>query len=184
MMVSNNPLLKNARGTLGRTVYCRQRYGKTEMCNMPRKPDRSKETEAQRTTRYTFKEAAHYAKAILKDAERNAYYQRKAKKLNLRNAYTAALTDYMRKGKIESVNRRKYTGKVGGEIMVVVHKKDFSVREVAVSLSTVDGELIEQGLAVRNKEGNWIYSNTVTVTDAGAVVLQVRAIDVNGKFVG
>lgn len=175
--------MKNARGALGRTVYCRQRYGRTEMCNMPRKPDKSKETEAQRATRYTFKEAVSYAKNSLKDPALKAYYQRKANKLKLPNAYTAALTDYMRKGKVESVNRKKYTGKIGGDILVVVRKKDFAVREVAVSLSTFDGELIEKGLAVRNKEGNWIYKNTVAVKDARSVVLQIRAIDVNGRAV-
>lgn len=49
----------------------------------------------------------------MEDPALKAYYWRKAQKLKLPNAYTAALTDYMRKGKIESVNRKKYTGKIG-----------------------------------------------------------------------
>lgn len=183
MIVSNNPVMKNVRGTLGRTVYCRQQYGKTVMCNMPRKPDKSKETDAQRATRQMFKEAVHYAKTATKDPGLKAYYRGKADKLGLPNAYTAALTDYMRKGKIESVSRKRYTGKIGGEIAVVVRKKDFAVREVAVSLWTVDGQLIEKGLAVRNKTGNWIYKNSVAVKDARAVVLQIRAMDTNGRAV-
>lgn len=181
MDISRNPLLKHARGALGKAVYCKQLWGKTWMCNMPKKPDKSKETEAQRTTRCNFRDAAHYAKSILKDPAQKAYYQRKAQKLGLPNAYTAALTDFMRKSKIESVSRKKYTGKAGGEIKVVVRKKDFAVREVQVRLSKVTGELIEEGKAIRNTEGNWIYKNTVAVKDAGAVVLQVRVTDVNGQ---
>lgn len=180
MNVSNNPLLIGARGALGRTVVCKQVRGKTVMANMPKKPDPSKETEAQRQTRHTFKNAAAYAKASMGDAALKAYYVRKAHQLKLPNAYTAALTDYLRQGKIEAVNRRKYTGKVGGEIMVIVRKKDFSVRQVEVCLSTTDGTFIEKGPAIQNKNGNWIYRNTVAVPEPGAVVLQVRGIDVNG----
>jgi hypothetical protein len=176
MIIRDNPLMKNVRGTLGRTVYCRQMYGQTVMCNMPRKPDKSKATAAQRATRFSFQEASRYAKAVIQDPERKAYYQRKARQFKLPNAYTAALTDYMRKGQVESVNRRKYTGKVGGEIKIVVRKKDFPARAVEICLSTIDGAPVEKGLATRDKDGNWTYRNTVAVQDAETVVLAVRVI--------
>lgn len=177
MSVIDNPLMKNVRGALGQTVYFRQRFGKTEMCNMPTKPDKSKETDAQRATRYTFREAAYYAKNSLKDPAQKAYYERQAKKLNLPNAYTAALTDYMRKGKIGSVSRKRYTGKVGGEIMVAAEKKDFSAWGVPVSLSAITREPIEQRLSVKNTGRNCIYRNTVDANDADTVVLKAKVID-------
>lgn len=174
--------MKDARGPLGKVVYFKQLRGKTVMCNWPRKPDKSRQTDAQRVTRHTFKEAAQYAKNVLKnDPALKAYYGRKAKSLGLPNAYTAALTDYMRRGRVESVNRKKYTGKIGGKIMVVVRKKDFSVREVWIALSHETGEPIESGRAVKDKDGNWVYRNTVAVRHAEAVVLQVRAIDIDGR---
>lgn len=176
MIIRDNPLMKNVSGTLGRTVYCRQMYGQTVMCNMPRKPDKSKASAAQQATRFAFQNASRYAKAAMQDPERKAYYRRKAGQLKLPNAYTAALTDYMRKGRVESVNRKKYTGKVGGEIKMVVRKKDFPARAVEICLSTIDGAPVEKGLAMMSKDGSWVYRNTVAVQDAEAVVLTVQVV--------
>lgn len=99
-MTSNNPLTAGMRGALGKTLVFRQDHGKTVIQNMPRKPDKRKETAAQRETRLNFKNATAYALAVLQNPEKCAYYTQKAKALKLRNAYTAAVTDYMRKGRI------------------------------------------------------------------------------------
>jgi hypothetical protein len=107
VMISHNPLLRSVRGTLGKTVYFKQLRGETVICNMPKKPDPSKQTDGQRATRLNFRAAAQYAKTVLlNDAALRAYYFRKAKQLGLPNAYTAALTDYMHRGQIEHVSRK------------------------------------------------------------------------------
>jgi hypothetical protein len=50
----------------------------------------------QRGTRITFREATVFAKRVLKDPVRKAYYQNQARELKLPNAYTAAITEFMR----------------------------------------------------------------------------------------
>src|SRR5690606_1654991 len=67
----------------------------TIVSHAPAKPDRTKETEAQRKTRTTFRAATQWAKAQLTIPERRDYYIRLARKWNLTNAYTAAIKDYM-----------------------------------------------------------------------------------------
>jgi hypothetical protein len=64
------------------------------MANRPRKP--SKESEAQRTNRDRFADATGFARKMMNDPVKKAYYWNRAKKLRLPNAYTAAITDYMR----------------------------------------------------------------------------------------
>ncbi len=67
------------------------------------KPDKRKmkrrETELQRLYRSRFAEASRYAKEVLRDIDTYEYYKRKAKKLGVGSAYTAVITDFMRKGK-------------------------------------------------------------------------------------
>ena len=64
-------------------------------------------------TRDTFRDAVAYAKAVLKDPVQKAYYEKKKKQLGLNSVYQAAITDYMRKANMESVNRSQYTGAIG-----------------------------------------------------------------------
>ena len=118
--------MAEARGGLGKVVCFKQMYGKTVMTNYPRKVEipREKQSAAQRGTRDNFRDASAYAKQVLKDPAQKAYYEKKKKQLGLYSAYQAAITDYMRKLRLESVNMKKYTGKVGGQIMMTVRKKD------------------------------------------------------------
>ncbi len=93
--VSVNSITKGFEGSIGDMVF-RQVYGKTIVTGKPRSP--RKESEQQRDNRLKFRSASAWAKATVQDPEKKAYYQRIAKKLKLPNAYTAAISDYMRKG--------------------------------------------------------------------------------------
>jgi hypothetical protein len=98
-MISRNPLLIGARGGLGKVVVFKQMYGKTVMTNYPRKVTipREKQSAAQRGTRDNFREAAAYAKHVLKNLAQKKFYEKRKKRLGLYSAYQAAITDYMRK---------------------------------------------------------------------------------------
>lgn len=177
-MVTRNPLLAGARGGLAKTVVFKQMYGKTVMTNYPRKVmiPREQQSVAQRTTRNNFRDAAAYAKQVLRDPVQKTYYEKKKKRLGLYSAYQAAITDYMRKLKLESVNRKKYTGAVGGQIVMTISKKDFGAGEVQVILmSERSGTVIESGMAVKDGNGAWIYRNKVKVEDASDVGVKVMA---------
>jgi hypothetical protein len=181
MALVSNPMLQGANGRVGLFVY-RQLQGKT-FVSAKAKPDKSTPSAAKQATRTNFKDATAYSKECMKDPALKAYYWERARKLNLPNAYTAAVTDYMRKGRIDSIDQSNYTGNANERIVVLVSKKGFSVKQVAVSLTTNTGTPIEQGLAVEKTPGIWIYKTTTRAPDPENVVATVSAIDTNGKAV-
>jgi hypothetical protein len=181
MALVNNPMLHGASGSVGLFVY-RQFRGKT-FVSAKAKPDKSAPSAAKQATRTNFKDATAYSKECMKDPALKTYYWAKARELNLPNAYTAAVTDYMRKGRIDSVDQNNYTGNANEKIVIAVSKKGFSVKQVAVTLTTNTGAPVEQGLALEKTPGMWIYKTTVLVPDLEDVVVTVSAIDTNGKEV-
>src|SRR6187549_3376369 len=76
-----------------------------------------------------FRKASQWAKTILLEPDKKAYYQKKAYKLKLPNAYTAAIADYMRSVKVMRVNQ--YADKMTFSVC----KKDFDVTQVEIVLS-------------------------------------------------
>jgi len=121
--VATNVLINGLSGKFGSTLLFKTLRGKTIVSAVPRKPDKKKESEAQRTTRSTFQKATRWAQTILLDPETKAYYQQRARVLKLPNAYTAAITDYMRKAKV-----MKYREK--NSATYVVSKPGFALKEV------------------------------------------------------
>lgn len=105
-IVTDNDLTSGLRGKLGKLLVFRSLRGKTFVSHRAAKPDKTKETTAQRQTRVTFREASAWAKEVLLDARRKVYYQSRARALKLPNAYTAAIADYMRKPQITKSQRR------------------------------------------------------------------------------
>ena len=86
--------LANVSGQIGKTFVVKQYGNKIYLANFPA-PSRVKPTQAQKKRRSKFGEAVQFAKAVLKDAKRKAAYERKLN--GHRNAYQAALADYMKK---------------------------------------------------------------------------------------
>jgi hypothetical protein len=181
MVIANNALLKGARGKLGGVVF--QPWGdKVIVRSEPtvRKVPVWKQSRRQQLTRFNFKNATIYAKEVTRDREKKAYYARKAKAIGVRSAYSAAISDYMRGLTIESVDTRRYNGKVGGQVKVTVRKKDFAAKEVNVSFKTTAGEIIERGKAVMDSNGAWIYRNVVETFER-RVVIEAEAVNWNGS---
>jgi hypothetical protein len=92
--VTSNPLVSGLSGMLGGTLVFKMLRGKTIVTSRPRPP--KIESEQQRQNRAKFKQGAMWAKMVLLDEQKKIYYNEKAKKLGLPNAYTAAVADYMR----------------------------------------------------------------------------------------
>jgi hypothetical protein len=180
MVIANNALWKGARGSLGGLVF--QPWGdKVIVRSEPRRrkvPD-WKQSRRQQLTRINFKDATVYAKAVTRDPERKTYYAKKAKAIGVRSAYSAAISDYMRGLTIEAVDTRRYNGKVGGQVKVTVRKKDFAAKEVHVRFKTMAGDTIEQGKAVMDSNGGWVYRNVVGSLDR-VIVVEVEAVNWNG----
>lgn len=146
--VVNNPIMKGLRGSFGDVLVFRQVRGQTRVCPKPRTPDKQKETPAQRKTRSTFREATQWAQQVLKDPERKAYYTKRAKVLRLPNAYTAAITDFMRKPKVHALVNKK-------QVVVSVSKPGFELKQVEVKARSENQPV--QAIRINKESGLWKF---------------------------
>lgn len=155
-LVKKNDLTSGFSGRFGDIMF-KQIGKKTYAFPTPQRP--KKESEKQRTNRDKFRDATAFAHLMMENAEKKAYYQKVAKKLKLPNAYTAAITDYMRNPEISSIDARRYNGRPEGEIMIFADKKDIKVERVDVVISSPENEIIEYGPARRSTVDSWVYDS-------------------------
>ena len=173
-IVRTNNVIRGLSGSMGSLVI-RNMRGKT-IVSAKAKP-RRKESPLQNENRMKFRMASGYAKRAMLDPDKKAYYWRKAKKLKLPNAYTAALSDYMRKGEVKEIDTRQYKGKAENTIRIHTRKKDFAIHKVSVSLHDRDGKMIESNLAIKNSEGLFIYKTTKDIPEGMPITIRVVLCD-------
>ena len=179
-IIQSNALVKGLSGSIGSLVF-RQVRGKTILAgkgNVSRK-----QSEKQRENRSKFQCASRFAKAAMLDEDKKAYYWRKAKKMKLPNAYTAAISDYMRKAEIKVVDTRGYKGRVNDVIRVSVFKKDFEVSKVEVRLKYSDGALIESGMCCKADKGLFVYKAISSADVNRSVIVDITVYDKGGRVV-
>jgi len=123
--LAKDSILQGLRGSLGNELIFRRMNNKTIVSQKP--THQKKGTAAQQENRGKFREATAYAKAQMKMPERKTYYQKIAKKLKLPNAYTAAITDFMRRPVVGDMECKKQ--KVV-RIKVKASKNGFELKEV------------------------------------------------------
>ena len=177
----NNVLTKGLSGMVGRQIVFRSWNGKTFISVAPKKP--KKQSPLQKENRQKFKMATRYAKNMMKDAVTKAEYLEVAKKLNLPNAYTAAITDYMRNPEVIEVDTSTYSGKEEEEIKVVTRKKGFEIQEVEEIIVDKHGEIIEEGKATKGSGSDWLYKTRAIIEDKVAVQYLIRVRDKTGNFI-
>ena len=144
--ITANPVIRGFRGKFGDDIVFRTMRGKTFASPVARKPLKKKESEAQRNTRVTFRNAADWAQTELLNPEKKAYYQQRAKALKLPNAYTAAITDYMRKPKVIKTQ-------AGKTLMYRITKPGFRIKDVKVEMTNTNA--VQPQLRVRQKNCAW-----------------------------
>jgi hypothetical protein len=167
-IVISNDITEGLSGKFGSRFVFKQLRGKTIVARHHK--HNGKESALQRDNRSRFKLATQYAKAMMLDPQKKAYYWKKAKKLKLPNAYTAAITDYMRKPKVDDLQVD-----VRRDVMTVkihVLKKDFSIRSIKVSAINKDGATIETGRSPGNLQ-DWQYQ---FATDANSIAKVVAIV--------
>ena len=142
-IIKDNILMEGVSGMLGDVVVFRQLRGKTIMAKRPSKP--RFQSELQRANRSRFAEASAFAKQIMQDPQKKEYYKAKARRLGLPNAYTAAITDYMRKPAVTAV---KYKDKAHKRIAITAAKPGFSLASVKVTLMNEQGKALATHMAV------------------------------------
>ncbi len=167
--IANNLLTKGLSGMLGKTFVFKNIRNKTVLAAYT--PPSKKQSEAQKANRSKFRDAAAWAQMILQDPDQKVYYQKRAKKLGLPNAYTSAITDYMRKASVREVTIRKSNNRT----TYSVSKKDFQLKEAAVEVRDETGTLVNSQTAYANPYGECAmvlpvypsgYSLTWLITDS------------------
>jgi hypothetical protein len=177
----DNNFTRGLSGSVGGGMVFRTWNGRTYISTSPSKP--KKQSPIQKENRLKFKMATHFAKKMMNDPAKKEEYKKLAKKMKLPNAYTAAITEYMRKPEIREVELSAYSGRENQEIGVDVRKKGFEIEVVEVIISDEKGNLVEQGKAVRGRIMNWTYTTTKTVENYETLQIIIRAKERTGNFV-
>jgi hypothetical protein len=175
-IVKNNHVVKGLSGQYGDMIF-RQFRGKTFVTPKPSIMP-AKQSEKQRDNRAKFKLATEFAKKMMSQTDSKAYYARKAKKLKLPNAYTAAITDYMRKPQISEVDASRYNGRLGDRIKITASKKNFKLASVNVIIASEDNRVLEQGPAQWHGGDQWEFRGEALLLSPGdSYVIMVTATD-------
>jgi hypothetical protein len=177
---TNNLLTKGLSGMVGKQIVFRTWNGKTFISVAPKRP--KKQSPIQKENRTKFKRATIYAKSMMKDPVKKAEYKEIARKLQLPNAYTAAITDYMRNPQIEELDLATYSGKADEEIKVTVSKKWFEIQEVEVIAVGKNGEVIEEGKAKKGLANVWTYTMNNDIEEKETAKFLIRVRDKTGNI--
>jgi hypothetical protein len=180
-IVKTNPLLKGLSGRHGNMIL-RTFNNKTFFSRLPSKP--LKQSAHQKLNRTKFQMAADFSKEMMKNPERKAYYSKKAKKLNLPNAYTAAIADYMRVMEM-TIEVSKESGSDTDHIICIhVTKKHFDIPAVEITIQDADRNIIEKGTGDVGVRGLWIYKPTDRLlANFGSYYVIATATDATGKSI-
>lgn len=151
MASTSNVITSGLRGRLGDSLVFKTVRGKTFVSTPARLRGKQKESTAQRGTRTNFQQASQWAQLILLDPERKMYYRQRAKALKLPNAYTAALTDYMRKVKIAATRN-------ADTVTYAITKPGFTLQQVSVTDEATQAPA--QNIVVKKRNDRWLVHHT------------------------
>src|SRR6201989_2341143 len=111
MAIATSTLHRGFKGATGDFLF-RTYNGKTIVSPRPVYRNETN-TEARRIARDRFREATFFASDAMQRMKEKVYYTQKARQLKLPNAYTAAITDYLRKARARAVTRSSFAARKG-----------------------------------------------------------------------
>jgi hypothetical protein len=154
-IVKNNDILEGLSGKFGNCIIFRQWKNKTIVSSRPRPV--IIESKKQRANRDRFRQATEYAKQVMHDPKLKVHYLRKAEKLGLPNAYTAAITDYLRKPVAKNVITTPSQTEVY-KLNARATKRDCTINNMTGISITADINLMESTMTCTRNE--WILKTT------------------------
>jgi signal peptidase I len=174
-----NVVTHGLRGKVGDLLVFRQVDGETVVSKIPETPKRVSEGQLKHQKR--FQRATIYGKSVAADPQLKGLYDAEAKKKKGVTAYNIAVADYLNAPDIEDVDLKDYTGAAGDEIRIIA-SDDFAVKEVHLSISNVDGALIEEGYASQHVGNLWIYVASKDNDSLAGDRIVVTASDIPGNI--
>ncbi len=176
--VADNIILKGLTGMIGDMLVFRQLNGQTVVSAKPKKP--TSRTQKQQEGQERFKRAVAYAKASMVQPHLKELYT-SGISARRTSAHQVAIADYLNAPCIEDINASHYKGDVGNTIAIRA-TDDFRVVSIQVAIHTPDGELIEEGAASCNTEGDiWIYTTSLPNPSYTNCQVTVTASDIPGN---
>lgn len=142
MAIATGTITRNLRGAVGDLIF-RNYNGKTVVSPRPVYKNESN-TPARKQARGQFRDATWFARTAMSNVKLKAYYTQKAKQLKLPNAYTAAITDYLRKAKVTAFTRSSFSPKKDAVINIMVEKGRFLTNKITATLCNEHGEILSE----------------------------------------
>jgi hypothetical protein len=173
--IPKSSIMHGASGKVGDLVF-RQFNGKTVV--QAYDPPAIKRSPLQKVFNNKMREAAHHAKTALRDPAVRAHYEKKKKRLNINSAYTAACTDFLRHGRIDSIDTTKSDK---GLITVKAFKPDLGFEKLVVKIHTADGKLITATQGVARQQAEWHFKLAEPLPPLQDVTITVAATDKTGN---
>lgn len=173
----NNYVMFGMSGKLGKLLVFRQRGGKTFATSVPNRS--SAFTEEQLEIQSKFKEAASWARGILKNTENQKFYSSLA--TGGQSAFNMAIADWFTDPEVKEIDTSDYTGAVGSVIKIQV-ADILKVQSMKVSITTAGGNLLEEGSAVFDAGSQqWLYTATQNNATPAGSIIKATATDRPGK---
>jgi hypothetical protein len=168
-------------GKVGDLLLFRQRGGKTIVSRIPEQPKTV--SEKQKAQRQRFRRAVIYGQAAVVAPETKDLYETIAKKKG-KTPFTLAVADWLNIPEILDIDCSDYSGQQG-DVILVEAIDDAMVKYVRISIISIDGILVEEGLAVPDVSGKvWTYTATQTDNnDVKGYKIVVTVSDLPGNIV-
>jgi hypothetical protein len=175
----DNELTARYHGRFGNAVL-RWRGGKSILSKMP-DCSRVVKTKAQKANMKRFAAATIYGKKVLGDPRLREKYKKKKKMYQ--SIWNAAISDFMSKPKVQSIDVKDYKGVPGNEIRISARDR-FKFEAVIVTILNILGHVIESGRAVANPLSDgmeWVYKTTVMNPSLKGSKVVFRVSDLPGN---
>ena len=178
MKLLDNDLLEGSSGKFGKKLIYRRRGLKTIIARQPYKR-RDANTPRQQGVRESFAEGILYAKTVIADELKKAFYQTKVK--GNQTAFNVALADFCKAPEITKHDATGYTGQPGDTISIRA-VDDVRVEWVRLVVKDSADATIEEGLAILSTNGaDWIYTATAVNPALTGTKLIMSAADIPGN---
>jgi hypothetical protein len=177
----DNAITKNYHGMMGGIVF--RCIGDKSI--MSKRPDCSKvvRSEAQKANMKRFAAAVIYGKKVLNDPSLREKYRKKKKMYQ--SIWNAAISDFLKKTKVQAIDLKGYKGQPGNTISISAWDR-FKMESVNVTILNDMGQVIESGAAVAKplSEGmEWDYIATIMNPSYMGSRVVVRVSDLPGNVV-
>jgi len=177
ILTGNSPL-QGLRGMIGDQLVFRKNGDKTVVSVKPLTRKRKRNSELQQLYLDKFKDAAKYARSIMRDPEKCDEYRKLAKKQNKHSAWNVAISEYMLSIRIEARDAETTAPERRKRVRFTAAKRNFKVKEVEVKLISRSKEVLAEGQADRINTTDWVYH--LPVLPEKGMYLEITARDTLG----